>query len=207
MRKQQGAEDKRAIRDSLNAATAASAGEGREDPPFQLGDKTPPPPPSVPAGAGICQPHAAPRRPLEATRPTCAGGGRRFSMSHAPSDVHAALAGHAELGFDESVKVPKWGLPNPNCPLGFRERDLQMISCATVSRSNFVLMAAAGVGGFGKKKPRRAHIEKGLPKSWTRIDPKCLPARCHVCVSASCATWPLWHPSASTPDVGHDKRP
>jgi len=57
VQKQQGAEDKQAIRDSLNTATVASAVEGCEDPRSNRGDKPPP----VPAGAGICQPHAAPR--------------------------------------------------------------------------------------------------------------------------------------------------
>lgn len=55
--KQQGAEDKQAIRDSLNTATVASTVEGYEDPRSNRAIN----PPLVPAGAGICQPHAAPR--------------------------------------------------------------------------------------------------------------------------------------------------
>ena len=54
--KQQGAEDKQAIRDSLNTATVASTVEGCEDPRSNRAINPP-----VPAGAGICQPHAAPR--------------------------------------------------------------------------------------------------------------------------------------------------
>lgn len=55
--KQQGAEDKQAIRDSLNTATVASTVEGCEDPRSNRAIN----PPQVPAGASICQPHAAPR--------------------------------------------------------------------------------------------------------------------------------------------------
>lgn len=55
VQKQQGAEDKQAVRDSLNTATVASTVEGCED----LWSKRPINPP-VPAGAGIWPPHAPP---------------------------------------------------------------------------------------------------------------------------------------------------
>lgn len=60
VQKQQGAEDKQAVRDSLNTATVASAVEGCEDP-CSNRPITPPHPPPVPAGAGIWPPHASPR--------------------------------------------------------------------------------------------------------------------------------------------------
>lgn len=56
VQKQQGAEDKQAIRDSLNTVTVASTVEGSEDLCSNWALNPP-----IPAGPGICRPHAARR--------------------------------------------------------------------------------------------------------------------------------------------------